>query len=139
MAGGPAEAAKAFNNTRSDVGSRRIDHGIVISEGNVAEELAIVVPVERSPAPIAVLHTEQPLNTAANSAFQSFGVWISHALEGHQNESGVVDVWIKIIAKFKRPAAWFGVFILDLPVARAKHLLREHPIRGFNKRGMVGA
>src|SRR5262249_42332497 len=128
MASGPAEAAKAFNNTRSDVGSRRIDHGIVISEGNVAEELAIVVAVECAPTAIAILHAEQPLNTAANSAFHSLRIGIGHALKCHQHEGGVVDVGIKIIAKFKRPTARFSVLILDLPVAGPKHLLREHPI-----------
>ena len=138
MLGGPTETAKAFDNAGGDVGGRRIDHGVVVGEGNVAEEAAVVVAIEGAPAAIAILHAEKPLDAAANGAFHAGQIGIFYALERHEDEGGVVDVGIKIVAEFERPAAGLGVFVFDLPVAGAEDLLRKHPVRGFDQRGMIG-
>src|SRR4029077_6097274 len=115
---GPTEPAEAFDDTRGNVGSRRIDHRVVVRERNVAEGLLVVVAVKRGPTAVAVLHAEEPLDAAADGAFHAPGVWVLYVLERHQHKRGVVHVGIKIIAKLERPAAGFGVFVLDLPVAR---------------------
>src|SRR6266849_9462895 len=138
MLGRPAETAKTFDNAGGDVGGRRIDHGVVVGERNVAEEAAVIVAIKRAPAAIAILHAEKPLDAAANGAFHAGRIGIFYALERHQDEGGVVDVGIKIIAEFERPAAGLGVFVLDLPVAGTEDLLRKHPVRGFDQRGMIG-
>ena len=77
------------------------------------------------------------MNAAANRPFHALGVWILHALQRHQDKRRVVHIGVKIIAKFKRPAAGFGVFVLDLPIAGAENLLREHPVRSLHERGMI--
>src|SRR5437899_1111456 len=133
----PAEAAETLDDARGDVGGRGIDHGIVIGKGNVAEKLAVVVAVESSPATVAILHAEKPLNAAAHGGSHARTIGVLHALEGHQHKRGVVHVWIKIIAKLKGPAARLGVLVLDLPVAGAKYLFRENPIRGLDEGRMV--
>src|SRR6267142_2035661 len=138
MLGRPAETAEAFDNAGGDVSGRRIDHGVVVGERNVAEETAVIVAIKRAPAAIAILHAEKPLDAAANGAFHAGRIGIFYALERHENEGGVVDVGIKIVAEFERPAAGLGVFVFDLPVAGAEDLLREHPVRGFDQRGMIG-
>src|SRR5882672_792306 len=130
MLGGPAETAEAFDNAGGDVGGGRIDHSVVVGEGNVAEEAAVIVAIKRAPAAIAILHAQKPLDASANGAFHASRIGIFYALEGHQDEGGVVDVGIKIVAEFECPAAGLGVFVLDLPVAGTEDLLRKHPVRG---------
>ena len=137
MVRGPAKPAKTFYDACGDVGGRRIDHRVVVREGNVAEELVVVVAIKRAPTTVVILHTEQPLNAAANRAFHAFGVGVLHALERHQHKRSVVDIGIKIIAKLERPAAGFRVLVLHLPVTRPKNLLGEHPVRGLHQRGMI--
>ena len=134
---GPAKPAEALNNARGDIGGGRIDHRVVISKRNVAEEVLVVVTVKRTPATVTVLHAEQPLNSAAYGAFHALGIGVLHALERHEHKRGVVDVRIKIVAKFEGPAARFGVFVFHLPIARPEHLLREHPFRRFHQRRMI--
>src|SRR5207249_3608043 len=62
----PAKPAKTFYDACGDVGGRGIDHRVVVREGNVAEELVVVIAVKCAPATVTVLHAEQPLNAAAN-------------------------------------------------------------------------
>src|SRR6266481_4289496 len=133
MIGGPAKAAKAFEDARRHVSGGRIDHGVVIGERNVAENLFVVVAVEGAPAAIAILHAKQPLNPAADGGFHALGLREFHALQSHEDKGGVVDIGIKIIAEFEDPAAGISVFILDLPVAGAKDLLGQNPIRALDK------
>src|SRR5207245_8746467 len=110
MLGGPTETAKAFDNAGGDVGGRRIDHGVVVGEGNVAEEAAVVVAIEGAPAAIAILHAEKPLDAAPNGAFHAAQIGIFYALGRQEVDGGLVDVGIKIVAEFERPAAGRGVF-----------------------------
>ena len=133
----PAKAPEAFQNARGHVRRRRIDHRVVVGKGNVAKKAAIVVAVKRAPAAIAILHAQEPLNPAPNRAFHALRIGMLHALERHQHERGVVHVGIKIVAEFERPAARLSVFVSDLPVARPKHLLRQHPVRSLHQRRMV--
>src|SRR6266446_3524489 len=128
MLGGPAETAEAFDNASGDVGGGRIDHGVVVGERNVAEETAVIVAIERAPAAIAILHAQKPLDATANGAFHASRIGILHALERHQDEGGVVDVGIKIVAEFESPAAGLGVFVFDLPVARAENRSEERRV-----------
>ncbi len=80
MVRGPAVAAQALEDTRRYVGSRGIDHRVVVGERNVAEERLVIVAVERAPASVAVLHAEQPLNAAAHGSFHALGIGKFHAL-----------------------------------------------------------
>ncbi len=95
----------------------------MIGERNVADITPAVVAIERAPAAIAILHAKQPLYATANRGFHALRVGDFHLLQGHQYKRSVIHVRIMIIAKFECPAAWFGVFIFYLPIARAKNLL----------------
>src|SRR4030095_14428480 len=119
---GPAEAAKAFEHSRGHVSGRRVDHRVVIGKRNAAKDLAIVIAIKRAPATVAVLHTEKPLDAAANRAFDALLVRKFHALQRHQHERSVVYIGIIIVAEFKRPAARFGILVFYLPVARTEDL-----------------
>src|ERR1700722_5565134 len=116
MIHGPAEASETLEDACGDVGGGGIDHGVVIGERNIAEEAAIIVAVECAPAAVAILHAQEPLNAAASCGFHALGIGEFHAVQGHQDERGVVHVGIKIVAKFKGPAAGFGVFVFYLPI-----------------------
>src|SRR5882762_8788118 len=109
MLGGPAETAEAFDNAGGDVSGRRIDHGVVVGERNVAEQTAVIVAIESAPAAMPILHAQKPLDAAANGTFHANGIGVLYALEGHQDEGGVIDVGIKIVAEFERPSAGLGV------------------------------
>src|SRR5690349_24661763 len=95
----PAETAKTFDDAGGNVGRRRIDHGVVIGKGNVAEKLAIVVAVKGTPTAVAILHAQKPLNAAAHGSLHARSVGKPHTLESHQDEGGVVNIGIKIVAK----------------------------------------
>src|SRR5260370_16464535 len=119
----PAKPAETFHHTCGDVRRGGIDHGVMVCEGNVTEELMVVVAVKRAPAAVAVLLTEQPLDAAANRAFHALGIGILHALEGHQHKCGIVHIGIEIVANLETPAAGFPSLVLPLPIAWPEHLL----------------
>ena len=48
-----AQLAQRFQHAAGQVGRARVDHGVVVGERHVAEELAVVVAVERPPAAVA--------------------------------------------------------------------------------------
>ncbi len=110
----------------------------MIGERNVIEEALVVVAIEGSPAAVAILHAEQPLDAAANGGFHALGIGKLYALESHQDERGVVHVGIKVVAEFEDPTAGSGVFVFDLPVAGAENLLRQNPVGGFHERRVIG-
>src|SRR4029077_5364781 len=99
MIRGPAEAPEAFEYACRNIGSRGIDHRVVVGKRNVAEKRFVVVAVKSAPAAVAVLHAEQPLNTSAHRSLHALGGRKLHPLQGHEYERGVVHVRIKIIAK----------------------------------------
>src|SRR5262249_25044532 len=134
----PAETAEAFHYTRGNVRRGWIDHRVVVGERNVAEKLAVVVSVKRSPATITILHAQKPLNGAARCGLHAGLVWILHALERRQNERGVIHMRIMIVAKLESPAARLGVLVLDLPIAAAKNLFGQDPVGRFDQGRVIG-
>src|SRR5712692_4644017 len=69
--GGPTEAAQTLDDTRRYVGGRGIDHGVVIREGHLREDATIVVTIECAPAAIAVLHAQQPSESAPQGSLHA--------------------------------------------------------------------
>src|SRR5580765_6111297 len=121
MFGWPAETAEAFDDARSYVGRRRIDHRIMVGEGNVTKELAVVIAIEGAPAAVSVLHAEQPLDAQADRILHALRIGMLHALQRHEHEGSVVHIREEIVAKLEGPASGFGVFVFILPVARAQN------------------
>ena len=63
---------ESFKHSAGEVGRAGVDHGVVIGERNVAEELAVVVPIERPPAAVAVLHGQHPAQAQFNGRERVF-------------------------------------------------------------------
>ena len=55
-----SQLAQGLEHAAGEVRRAGIDHGVVVGEGDVAEELAVVVAVEGPPAAVAILHGQQP-------------------------------------------------------------------------------
>src|SRR5207247_5707371 len=55
-----AVVAERFEHAGGDVRAARVEHGVVVGERDVFEDLAIDVAVESRPAPVAVLHGAEP-------------------------------------------------------------------------------
>ena len=134
----PAHLAEAFHAARGYVRGGRIQHRVVVSEGNVIQKLQIVFVIKRAPSAVGVLHADEPCQPAAHGIAQAIRVRIVDAAQGHQNEGGVVNVGVKIIAELKCPAARLRILILNLPVAGSQDLVGNHPTLGSNEGGMRG-
>ena len=53
---------QALENAPGDVHSCRIQHRIMVSKGDVLEDHAVIVFVERGPAAVLALHRQDPVN-----------------------------------------------------------------------------
>ena len=102
----------------------------MIREWNVIQKLQIVFVIERAPAAIFVLHADQPGKPALHRTAQTLGIGIGDATQRHQHEGGIVNVRIKLVLEFKRPATGRSLWIFDLPVSRTENLIPDHPALG---------
>ena len=66
-----AELAQGLQHPAAKVGRAGIDHGVVIGERHVAEEVPIVVAVERAPTAVAILHGQHPPQPAIDGRDRS--------------------------------------------------------------------
>src|SRR5207247_2520215 len=107
---------------------RRVEQGAVVGERNVVEVEAVVVGIERRPAPVLALHAEEPAEPALLR--QSHGVPVEPAdlLERHQDHRGVVEVRVEVVVVLERPAAGPDVGPLHLPVTRDEDLATDEPL-----------
>src|SRR5262249_50397000 len=60
MPNADAELAESLQNTGCDVGAARVEHGVVVGEGDLGEDLVVDVAIEGSPAAVLVLHLHEP-------------------------------------------------------------------------------
>src|SRR5262245_29360189 len=56
----PAVLAEALKDARCDVRARGVEHGVVVCEWNLVEQLPVIVLVKSAPAAVSVLHTDHP-------------------------------------------------------------------------------
>ena len=59
-----AEVPERFEHAGGDVGTTRVEHGVVIGERDFGQDFAIDVAIEGRPAAVAVLHSQQPIDGA---------------------------------------------------------------------------
>ena len=59
-------------------------------------------------------------------------------VQGHQDHGRVVEVGVEVVVVLKRPAAGGHVRALDLPVARHRDLLVDHPLGRPLELRMIG-
>ena len=74
LADAVAVLAERFEHAGGDVRAARIEHGVVVGEGDLGEDFAVDVAVERRPAAVAVLHAEQPAQAALARPGRACGV-----------------------------------------------------------------
>src|ERR1700722_2951781 len=139
MIGRPTHLSKTFDRARSDVGSGRVQHGVVVGKRNVIEKLQIVLVIECAPAAVAILHTDEPGQATTHGVTQTLGIRIVDSAKGHQDECGVVHIGIKIIAEFKSPAAGIGILVLHLPITGAENLIANNPALRINQGWVSGS
>ena len=98
-----------LQHAAGDVDRRRIEHGVVVREGDVLEDHLGVVFVEAAPAAVAALHGELPLDGALRDLVLIALAGIVDLAEREQNLSGVVGVGIKLVVELEVPAAGLDV------------------------------
>ena len=59
-----------FEHAAGQVRRAGVNHRVVVGERHAAQELAVVIPVERSPAAVAVLHGEHPAKSAGGGSVE---------------------------------------------------------------------
>ena len=70
-----AEFAQGLQHPAAKIGRAGVDHGVVIGEGHVAEEVAIIVAVEARPTAVAILHGQHPPQPALDGRDNSLVGW----------------------------------------------------------------
>ena len=73
---GPRHAVRrqSFERAAGNIGARRIEHGVVVRKGDVAQELPVVVDIKRRPAAVLRLHREQPVESPILASLLCLGV-----------------------------------------------------------------
>ncbi len=98
-----------FERASGDIGASRIEHGVVIGERNVAQELPIIVDVEGRPAAVLRLHGEKPVERTVLAGLLGFGIGGTRMREAEHHHGGIVDIGIVVVTEFKGPAGGFRV------------------------------
>ena len=132
-----AIAGQHLQHAPGNVHRRRIEHGVVIGEGDVLEDHLGIVFVEAAPAAVLALHGELPCDGALGHLMLVALAGIVHLVERHQHLRGVVGVGIKLVVELEVPAAGLGVGNLHGPVALVANLFGEHPIHGLEQARVV--
>ena len=127
-----------FEDASGDVDRRRIEHGVVIGEGHVLEDHAVVILVERSPAAIAALHGENPVNGALHGLALVAPVGMLNVTQAQTNHGAVVHVRIELVVEFEIPAPGLSLLVFHFPIARNTHLFLQYPVGALNHAGIAG-
>src|SRR5208283_4533869 len=72
MIPGPSKPPQTLHHSRGHVRGGRINHGVVVRERYIAQNLLVIIAVKRAPPAVAVLHAQQPLNPPPHRRFHSF-------------------------------------------------------------------
>ena len=121
--------AQRLQHAPGDVRAGGVEHGVVVGEGHVAQELPVVVHVEGRPAAVARLHGEQPVDGALPAGLLRRRVRGARVPQRQQHHGGVVDVRVELVGDTRRPsrrARRSGRFTDQSPLRRTS--LRQQPI-----------
>ena len=132
-----AERAEQLEPAPRQVLRRRIEERAVVGEGDVVQVEAVVVGVERGPAPVSVLHAEEPAEPPLLGRPRRVAAEPVHLLERHHDHRRVVEVRVEVVAVLERPAPGLHVRPLHLPVTRHEDLTLDHPLGGATQRRMI--
>src|SRR5262249_14321889 len=122
-----ADEPEEFERPTGHIARARVQHGFMVSKGNLVQNGLIIVHVKSAPATIIALHAEEPLQTTLQT-FTLFLVGKPGLVQRNQYGHSVIVVWIKIVIKLKGPSPGLPAPVLDLPISFAQHLLAHHPL-----------
>src|SRR5271156_5152116 len=126
-----AVGGKRFENAAGDVHGRRIEHGVVVGEGDLFEDHLRVVPIEAGPAAIFALHGEDPFDGALRYVVLIALAGIVHLVQGQQHLAAVVHIGVELIIELEIPATGLRFGILYGPIPFVADLFRQHPVGGL--------
>ena len=117
----PAFVAEQFQDARRDVGAFGVEHGVVVGEGNLFQDVLGAILVEGRPAAVLALEGQHPLQAALEAFIALLRVVGRDFAQGQQHHGGVVHVRVPFVVELKDPAAGFDVgrvFVIQSPRKR---------------------
>src|SRR5262249_50613247 len=130
MISAETHGSKRLDSTTGDVAGRRIDHRIVIREGNLGQKLFIAIPIEGGPSAIPVLHSQNPGQCPLHGL--AFGLLTLSVAKFDFTQrckhlKRVVYIGIELVRVLEVPTAGLAFGILYLPIANFFYLFIEKP------------
>src|SRR5208337_1472031 len=101
---GESAAAQTFQYSAGDVGTRGVEHGVVVGERHLVEHRPVVVYVEGGPTAVFGLHGQQPVDGASLAGGLRLRVGSLGVHQREQHLRGVVDIGVKLVGEFECPA-----------------------------------
>ncbi len=138
VVGHVAQGAEQLEDAGGDVGTARVEHGVVVGERELGEDLVVDVDVVGRPAAVAVLHRQEPVDPAP--ARRGDGGMIGHrrAVQRQDDHGAVVEVGIELVAELEVPAGRLDARAVDGPVAGVSQLPGQQPVHGQTPGRMFG-
>ncbi len=119
---------EALDHPAGDVRTGGIEHGVVVGEGNLVQDLAVVVFVERGPAAVLGLHGQYPIDRAPLGGPLRLVIRRLGVPQRQQHHGRVVDVGIELVGELEIPTAGLHPGALHRPVAQPPDFLGEQPL-----------
>src|SRR5271165_3713465 len=128
-----ADARQHRHDPRGDIARGRIEERAVIGERDLVEVVAGVVGVERGEAAVLALHSDQPIERAANAL--GIARRISRLMHGPHDHGRVVEIRVVAVRELKSPTAPGQAAALHLPVSGLiEELPGLQPVERSNRR-----
>src|SRR5690606_5527381 len=125
---GNAFEAHDLEDPCGDIDALRIEHGVVIGEGDLFEDAVRAVLVESGPAAVPALEGEHPCVASAEGGVATLRVSRWHLAKGQQDHGGVIDIRVPLVVVLEDPAGRFNVsWVLVVPVAAETNLAVNEP------------
>ena len=132
-----AVGGKHLEHAAGNIHAGRIEHGVVIREGDVLEDHLGVVFVEAAPAAVFALHGELPADGALGYRDLIALAGIVNLAQRKQNLRRIIGIRVKLVVELEVPAARLGVADFDGPIALVADLFGKHPVDGFDHARIV--
>ena len=130
-----ADESQELERPAGHIARARVQHGFMVSKGNLVQNGLVIVHVKSPPAAIVALHAEEPLQTTLQD-FALFLIGEPGFVQRNQHCHSVIIIRIKIVVKLKGPSPGLSTPVLDLPIPFPEHLLAHHPLHRLAHIGM---
>ena len=110
----------------------------MVGERDLLQNAFGAILVERSPASVAALEGQHPIQSAFEAGVALLRIISRHFAQGQKHHCGVVNIRVPFVVEFEHPAAWLDLGrVLVLPIAAEPNLLGEQPLSGSFQRRMI--